>query len=276
MKKSLLSFAIIIVILAISILVTGCIIARGPRSTIFSSKDSWKGYLGVYPENVTRKIVRQYDLPVEHGAYISSVVDDSPADNAGIQEGDVIVKFDGEPIRNASELREAIDDTKPRRQVEIELYRSSERMTLTARIDKTGSPDVEIYSLGHVIDIPEHHTIHISRPSIIINTSTDELDGLQLEELTDQLGEYFGASGGKGVLVSRVQNNSEAGHAGFKAGDVIVKIGGTYTVEEISDIDDAVNHYHGKKVVFDIIRDGKPATIDMKIEEDNNEDEDDN
>jgi membrane-associated protease RseP (regulator of RpoE activity) len=92
--------------------------------------------------------------------------------------------------------------------------------------------------------------------------------GLELMELNEQLGEYFQAPNAEGVLVTQVEKNSAAAKAGFKAGDVITRVG-TKRVDETGDIWRALEKYdEGDKVEVEIIRKGAPMKLSVEIDED--------
>ena len=90
-------------------------------------------------------------------------------------------------------------------------------------------------------------------PVSIVVVHSSARSGLMVENLTPQLGDFFGAKNGKGVLVRSVEKGSRAEQAGFRAGDVIVKVNG----ESISDSGDFTHAIHGRKnnaVTVSIIR----------------------
>ena len=91
--------------------------------------------------------------------------------------------------------------------------------------------------------------------------------GLSLADLNTQLGEYFGAPNGRGVLVEEVEKKSAAEKAGFKAGDVITKVGNG-TVESTRDIEDALEDVkEDGKVDFQILRKGATMTFTVQGED---------
>jgi serine protease Do len=84
-----------------------------------------RGYLGVYPEDA------------ENGALIVEVVDDSPADKAGLKSGDIIIEFKGEKVKNEAQLRNLIASTRPDEKVKIIVFRDDQRKVLEAVIGKS-------------------------------------------------------------------------------------------------------------------------------------------
>jgi serine protease Do len=82
-------------------------------------------YLGVVSDDVTASLVLQLDLPVEQGAYIIDVSPDGPAEGAGVEAGDVIVRFDGDEVTGQEQLGELIRDHAPGDEVEVVVVKPS-------------------------------------------------------------------------------------------------------------------------------------------------------
>jgi membrane-associated protease RseP (regulator of RpoE activity) len=105
--------------------------------------------------------------------------------------------------------------------------------------------------------------------------TNEEFEGLSLEPLTKQLAEYFEVPGGRGLLVTEVRSGSDAEKAGFKAGDIVTKVNGV-TVHETGDIRDELDDRSSEKskeVPFDVLRKGKPMTIKLSVEADDDDDD---
>jgi C-terminal processing protease CtpA/Prc len=105
-------------------------------------------------------------------------------------------------------------------------------------------------------------------PVSIVVVHSSARSGLMVENLTAQLGDYFGARDGQGVLVRSVEKGSRADKAGFRAGDVIVKVNG----ESISDSGDFTHAMHGRKnstINVSIIREKKEQTLTLALPERN-------
>jgi serine protease Do len=272
MKKILFLLVGALLILIIAMPAFGC--AQRHVKVIKVGEHTQKGYLGVNIEDVTKRIIKKKNLPVEDGAYISSVVSNSPADEAGIEDGDVIVKFGDKNISDSDDLRNAIRGTKPKTDVTVELYRDGAKKTLMVKVGKLKSVSMESFNLFGDFFSRNHHfpkLPKIPKPHISVIMSETELQGLQVQELTKQLGEYFGVPDGKGVLVSEVEKESESAKAGFKAGDVITKIEDR-SIYDTEDLRKCFDKFEGKDVAIEVVRSGKPATIKMKIEK-NDDDE---
>ncbi|MCU0452963.1 MAG: PDZ domain-containing protein [Bacteroidetes bacterium] len=214
-----------------------------------------KGWLGVSIQTVTERIQKREKLPNDEGAYIGDVVDDSPADSAGLKRGDVIVSFGGKAIYEPDDLSRFVSRTAPGTRSEIVLYRDGARKTLTVVIGSEKSS----LSLGHAIAIPSFPGFHV-----FIDGATL---GVTAKSLNKQLGEYFGAPNNEGVLVEEVEKDKAGDKAGIKAGDVIIRIG-KRTVSEVDDISKELRKAEaGDKMEVEVLRKGVKKTLTVEVTE---------
>lgn len=238
-----------------------------------------QGYLGVEIQDVTNKLKEKKNLSVDRGAYILGVVEDSPAEEAGIQKGDVIVKFGEEAVDDGEELTDAVRAVKPKTKVKVEINRKGEKKIVDVVVGKMKTPEAFAFNFnddGMRWLSPPPGVPKLGKKFNIRVFTNSDVQGLQLQPLTKQLGEYFGAPKGKGVLVAEVEKESGAEKAGFKAGDVITKIEGN-NIKDIDDIHNELSDFDGKEASFEIIRNGKTTTLKMPIEkeeEDESEEDD--
>ncbi len=97
-------------------------------------KESHHGWLGISIRDVDEETAKKQKLDNTNGALIKEVQDDSPADSAGLKEGDVIIRFDGKDVKDSDGLRAAVRKTSPGTKVVIEIKRDGEDKILTAQI----------------------------------------------------------------------------------------------------------------------------------------------
>jgi serine protease Do len=97
-------------------------------------------WLGIVLHSVDEFVIQQYELAVEEGAFITEVSPDSPADEAGIEAGDVIVSLGGQEITNAQDLVEAIHSSEIGQRVEIILWRGDDKTTTYAVLTERPPP----------------------------------------------------------------------------------------------------------------------------------------
>lgn len=97
---------------------------------------SGRTFLGVSSSSVDARLARSYRLSVDHGAYIAQVVANTPAAQAGLKQGDIIVKFDGKDIQTSADLGDAILSHKPGDKVEIGVYSGTTQKTLSVTLQE--------------------------------------------------------------------------------------------------------------------------------------------
>jgi len=105
--------------------------------SIGSAGQQGSGFLGVQIETLTSQLRSAYNFAPTQGAVVLDVESGSPADVAGLQEGDVITSLDGKPITSADQLGTDIQNDKPGQTVRIGLYRGQTQMTVTATLGST-------------------------------------------------------------------------------------------------------------------------------------------
>jgi membrane-associated protease RseP (regulator of RpoE activity) len=220
-------------------------------------KESNGAWLGVNIQDMTRRIAKRMDVSTLEGALVTSVLDDSPAEEAGIRDEDIIIEVEGKKITDADELREVISGYTPGTKVGIVLMRTNDRKTLTATLEK--SPRTRTYSFAPSIPHPPGIPFDLQ-----VFVGMNKL-GMSLSKLNKQLGKYFEAPNGRGVLVQEVEKESPAEKAGILAGDVIVGIG-KETIEEPRDIEYAVREYkEGEKATVEVIRKGTKKSLTLEV-----------
>src|SRR5205807_7380603 len=111
------------------------------------------------------------------------------------------------------------------------------------------------------VQIPEIHVPDIDIPAInMVMVTSSARSGLMVENITPQLGEFFGVKNGNGVLVRSVEKGSRAEKAGFHAGDVIVKVNET-AVHDTSDFSHAIRSRNTGSASVNVIRDKKEQNL---------------
>jgi serine protease Do len=217
--------------------------------------------------------VKREKLPAESGAVIDDVRSDSPAAKAGLKAGDVIVSFDGEKVRSAQHLTRLLNETPDGREVEATVIRDGGKVNVKvapvannafnwARGNRLG--DLRTMTFP-TITAPEMGNLRLEpfRTRTAPFFSRGRL-GASTQDLTEQLGAYFGAP--EGALVTSVDDSGVGKTAGLKAGDVIVKINGNL-VRNAGDLQRRLMDVSGETTIT-IIRDHKEQTLTVKLEED--------
>jgi len=141
-----------------------------------------KGYLGVYLEDLDDDT--KDELKISGGVLISGVVEKSPADKAGLKEGDVVIEFNGQEIPDAGNFTNLIENTQPDKPIKLKIVREGEEQTLTAKLGKSGETYTYLTERTIIpqIKIPE---INIPEIKVQIDEAKGELDKEQAGNLKE-------------------------------------------------------------------------------------------
>jgi serine protease Do len=240
------------------------------QSWIFSSDDTGSGsYLGVDIADVTGDRLSALKLKEEKGVEVNFVDPDAPAGKAGMKEHDVILSMNGTSVDSAAQLRRMIHETPAGRVVTFGISRDGQPVTLKVQLadkKKEYTQFSKMKDFPHV-DIPnvQFTMPDIDIPSInMVVVTQSARSGLTVENITPQLGEFFGVKNGNGVLVRAVEKGSRAEKAGFRAGDIIVKIN-DQAVHDTSDFTHAVRSRNANSVNVGVIRDKKEQNLNLTL-----------
>ena len=160
-----------------------------------------RGWLGVSIQNVTKDLAASLGIADAHGALVADLVDNGPAQQSGIRRGDVIMAYDGKPVKEPSDLPTLVAATKVGSTVPVEVSRKGKNETIQVSIGK----------------MEEEHQAK--------STPVDKSEwGLALRDLRPEERMQAGLKDGEGVLVSGVQPGSPAAEARVQAGDVILEV----------------------------------------------------
>jgi predicted metalloprotease with PDZ domain len=245
------------------------------------------GYLGV--------AVREDTKSDEGGAFVDNVVDGSPAEKAGLKDGDVIVGFGGEVIRGPVKLTEKIRSTKPGDKVAMDVRRDGKPVKLQVEMGERPKSAVWAWRSGdNPLNYEQQMAIEESLRGLdekmpqlreklgqmkiyggpgghrmMFLGANKPLLGIEMIETTPDLREAMGGSKDAGVLVGKVLAGSAAEKAGIKVGDLILSVDGT-KVADPGDLGEAIREREGKTVDLDVVRDKKAVRVKAalpKIEE---------
>jgi serine protease Do len=236
-----------------------------------------QAWLGVELQDVDAEMAKALDLRDGEGALVNRVVDDSPAAAAGLRDGDVIVSFDGQRVRDANELTSAVRDAKPGDRAPVVVIRDGGKKTIKVELGSRKTP-AAVFA-PHLEALHKglaDRMIHMHRgedegdgePSPMMWTMGDETHaflGVQMGALTEQLGRYFGAPDGEGVLVNEVVDDSPAARAGIEAGDVILRANDR-AINGPDDVRNALRKADpGDKLSVTVLRDHAERLFDVTL-----------
>jgi serine protease Do len=207
------------------------------------------------------------------GVVVDEVRRESPAEKAGVKQGDRIVEFDGEPVRSSRQFARLVDESPQGKSARMVLERNGQRTTVDVtpearQFGRVTPMPFERLRMPDLPDIPSAPRLREfdSRefPHIEIFSSRPGRLGVQVEDLGDQLAEYFGVKGG--ALVTSVAKESPGARAGIRAGDVIMKIGNE-RVEDTADVRREIRRMDAEKEFpLEVMREKKVLTLQVKLD----------
>lgn len=199
-----------------------------------------RGWLGVQIQLVSEDLAEGLGLDEAAGALVASVIPDSPAADAGIEAGDVILEFDGQAVTEMRELPRLVASVRAGKSVPVKVWRNGTEQVLQAEIRATSDAPAELASSGKPA---------AGKPAKL---------GLALEELTPENRARFDLpKDAGGVLVTAVEPGSPAAGKGIRPGDLILRVGNSAvtTPEQVIKAVDEARAGERKAVVF-LIRQG--------------------
>ena len=191
-----------------------------------------RGRLGVYIQDLTKELAESFSIDQREGILVAQVMEDSPAERAGLRQGDVILKLDGKTVDKVADFRNKVAMTRPGETVELLVLRDSKKKTVKAIIGA-----MEADEDGHPIS----------------SNKLPEL-GMSLQKLTSDLAEQFGYAGAHGVLVTDVSSGSIAARAGIQRGNLIEEVN-REAVESPAQVKKLIKE-SGRNVVLLLVRQG--------------------
>jgi len=234
-----------------------------------------EGFLGVYAENISRENMGRYHVNQVRGVGVTRIVKDSPAEKAGLRQDDVILRVDGENITSVRKLNRIVSELAPDQSVKITVSRNGSEQDITATIGKRSA---NFFTKDFLRNQPKVWKWEGNEPKEwkfegpLLNKGfpnngdlTFMLDnsrriGVSTMELTKQLADYFGITGGKGVLVTAVTEDGPAAKAGVRAGDVITAVDGE-AIDSPGDVTRVINRKKEGDVTLTVVRNKTQQTI---------------
>lgn len=246
--------------------------------------DGAGGYLGIQTREVTKENFASLGLSEVRGVAIEKVLEGSPAQSAGLRDGDVIIRFNGEEVTSSRKLTRLVGEVAPDHKSRITVLRGGRESEVAVTIGKRPTPQFNegAFAFKFPDDMPQVLVPDFPRLGELprMKVAPDSPDGprgffysiggsgrrigVTLTTLTDQLAKHFGVA--SGVLVTEVRADSPAAKAGLMAGDIITEVDG----KAVSDDSDIVTAIAGKKegdISLKVVRGGVTQTISVTPEE---------
>jgi serine protease Do len=175
--------------------------AKGIANQLLDDGEVSRGYLGVSIQPMTQELANSFDMNDIKGILVTQVVAASPAERAGLQQGDLIVSFEGDEVSDVGDFRNRVSLTEPGKSADLVVIRDGREKKITVKIGKLDGAEIA------------------SGPTV----SSDEL-GLTVQTLTRDLAKQLRTESQQGVVVTSVTPGSIAAMAGIEPGSVILQV----------------------------------------------------
>ncbi len=198
-----------------------------------------RGYLGIVPQELTSDLKSKFGMGKQDtGILVAQVEANTPADKAGLKEGDVIIEFNGKKIENVNKFRLIVAETEAGKKVEIAILRDGKKKTLTAEIGK-----LEDASAAQNNDSVKEENKWL---------------GINVENINDSNKSKYNINIETGVVITKIGNDSPVYPAGIRIGDVIVKIESDQ-IKNLTDFSNAQKKYEKSKDVLITVKRGNTS-----------------
>jgi serine protease Do len=216
--------------------------AKGVAQQLLDDGEVKRGYLGIIIQNMTPELAESFGGDATKGILVAQISEDSPAERAGLKQGDVIVEYQGESVSETGAFRNIVSLTAPGSNASIVIVRDGEKKKLTAKIGEL-TDDAFASSSSEV--------------------ETNEL-GFSVQNISPALAEQFDAKPGSGVVVTQVKHGSLASMAGLEVGTVIRQVN-RQKVADVKSFKRLVSKAESSKQVLLLIsKDGMQRFIVLK------------
>ncbi len=159
-----------------------------------------RGWLGISLQNITPDLAKSFGLSSTKGALVANVIKGSPADHAGIKQGDAIIAYQGKPVDDPSSLRNSVSLAPVGSQVKLTIVRTGAKQDITVKVGSMEEQEKEV------------------------SASLKREFGIVVSPMTPQEANTYRLGSQSGVVITEVDSNGPFGKAGFEKGDAILQV----------------------------------------------------
>ncbi len=278
-KKSIQLLVVTVLVAASTVVAAGSDAPEIKRRIVVKTEDGAHAFLGVHLAEETERD--------GGGARITEVVDDSPAEAAGLLEGDIVVEFDGDRVHGPAGVTQGIRAHEPGERVPLTVVRDGRERQLEVTLGERSGRIVVLPDFGEEGEMQwfgtgdgnhekalADHLKHLADPELWQKIGRGAafagwrrpVLGVELVETTSELRSHLGGSESAGVLVGKVLPESPAQRAGIKVGDLIVSVAGN-EVADVDELREALDEKEGESFAIEAVRDHKRVTVQVTIPE---------
>ncbi len=232
-------------------------------------------FIGIYMDDLNDKVIKDLNYPESDGVWIVSVIEDSPAEKAGLEDDDIIYIFDGEKLEGASDIGKIMKGKEAGDPVKMVIYRDGKKKELVVEL---GEHAKQFYTMDIRDDRTSGREMTMPSWTIAERNNKEAMEflnqmrgnrlymGVRIHDMSPDLAGYFKVD--KGVLVLEVVEDTPAAKAGIRGGDVITEAAGEKIVESedlldaLGDVEDDV-----EKIEIAVLRKGERMTFTFDREE---------
>jgi serine protease Do len=202
------------------------------KDQLIASGKVTRGYVGISmnPKGITPELAESFGLEKNAGVLIAEVLQDTPAERAGLKSGDIILKTDGKDVQDNISFRNYVALVKPGDKIKLIVLRGDKEKEITVKV---GSKEDSLLAKG--------------------SSGIGQKLGLQVQELTGELAQRFGYETGTGVIVTEVLNNSSADDAGILPGMLIISVN-RRDINSVKDFNDALKETEKSKKALLLVK----------------------
>ena len=192
--------------------------ARQVKDQLVDTGKVTRGYIGIgmNPKGITPELAKFFGLEKNTGVLIAEVLEDTPAEKAGLKSGDIILKMNGKDVKDNVSFRNSVSLIKPGTKIKLTVLRGDKEKEITVKI---GSKADSLLAKG--------------------SSEIGQKLGLQVQDLTIELARKFGYKPGTGVIVTEVVRSSSADRAGIEPGMSILSVN-RQEVSSVKEFNDAL------------------------------------
>lgn len=248
--------------------------------TVFSDTPAYlahssQSYLGVNIRDIDNDRATELKLKDVHGAEITTVDHDAPANKAGLKVHDVVLEMNGERVEGAEQFRRMLRETPPGHTIHLVISRDGQQQNISVELADRAKVEANAWSQHFTVPEPDEAPLAngLTAPSrnfgngfFGVFTTSGLYIGADVDVLSTQLANYFGVTDGTGLLVKSVDENSPAATAGLKAGDIITKVNNENMASR-ADWMKVLHNNRGKQVQLTVMRDKKEQKLNMQAGE---------
>lgn len=192
-----------------------------------------RGFLGIVIQPLTADLAESFGIDKAQGILIAQVSKESPAEKAGLKQGDIIQKIQGEPVKDVGSFRNRVALTAPGSRIDLTILRDGKQSNIAVKVG----------------------TLSEEKLATVETSQSSEDIGITVQTLTPQLAKQFGVKAGEGVVVTEVGTDSIAALAGIRPGTVILQAN-RKDIRSADDFQRAVKESSDEKRLLLLIRDG--------------------